>query len=972
MKKSIGCIIYACIIIAMPFLQQKSYAEINDAAKPYTVNKVTANDNWHYTRYISDGSGNLTKEYYQINIDPTKISTSGNISWQEVSVNGENTIAVQLPNNKIKYFKYTIVNPANIVNTTSYTSTAASGADYVGVNGAALINNVNHSNINADFVNNSGVDSSAIVNVDRTIDNIKASFIGNSTEKFGGAIHSYGYSDQNSYIKSIKGVFINNTADIAGSAIRNSWYSNIDEIEGTFINNTGGRGVITNEGGHIGSIKGDFIKNDGSQISNEANTSSIGKIEGNFIKNDGRAITNENYSTIGNITGNFIGNTAVGPTIESVSPGGAIYNYNGIIGNIAGDFIDNSSDYNGGAIANMGTVGDITGNFIGNSSEHFGGAIYNGHLSFITPTEIGNISANFIGNHANSNVDAQGGAIWTANDLTLVSDNKVNTIKNNYTMSNGVRDDNAIYVGNSDAKITFKQTNSGEQFVYDNIRGVDGYKIDIIGDGTGVHHMFNDMYGANVYFNNTNINTINGVTHDYSFNKFTVGSDTNMSVDVDLANKSIDRISADNYGEHQGKINIIGMNLISHAQQNETSVKFADEGLVNNVTTTVNTIDTPVFKYDVSYRIKEDEENLGHNAGYFHFNRHENKQNSGSYNPAVLSAPAIYQAGIKTNIDTSIHYSFYNTDMFSMMPMLYRTAKMNENKLAFASTEFDSNRSYSPQNLFSSNSGVWFKPYTTFERIPLKNGPKVNAITYGGIIGYDSDFKHHKKDWHSVNTYYLGYNGAQLDYNGVDSSLNGGLLGFTKSWYKNNFWTALSTDVGASNTETSNMYGKENSTSLFAAIASKTGYNFEIKDGRYIIQPNVLLSYSFINTFDYTNSAKLKIKTDPLHTIQINPGVKFIANFENGWQPYATVGMVWNILNNTDVSAGTYKLPSMHIKPYVEYGVGIQKTIADSNTGFLQAVVRNGGRNGVAISFGFRAKIGEKTTSKANKHVIKK
>ena len=66
--------------------------------------------------------------------------------------------------------------------------------------------------------------------------------------------------------------------------------------------------------------------------------------------------------------------------------GGAIYNNNGGIGDITGDFIGNyvssSSSANGGAIYNGGTIGDITGDFIGNyvssSSSANGGAIYNG------------------------------------------------------------------------------------------------------------------------------------------------------------------------------------------------------------------------------------------------------------------------------------------------------------------------------------------------------------------------------------------------------------------------------------------------------------------------------------------------------------------------------------------------------------------------------------------------------------------
>ena len=154
------------------------------------------------------------------------------------------------------------------------------------------------------------------------------------------------------------------------------------------------------------------------------------------------------------------------------------------------------------------------------------------------------------------------------------------------------------------------------------------------------------------------------------------------------------------------------------------------------------------------------------------------------------------------------------------------------------------------------------------------------------------------------------------------------------------------------------MYGKEDYTSLLAGVGSKTGYNFEFKDGKFIIQPIMFLSYTFVNTFDYKNAAGVNIESDPLHTIQLNPSVRFIANLKGGWQPYASVGMVWNLMNESKVTANNVRLPEMSVKPYVEYGVGVQRNWADKFTAFLQAMIRNGGRNGVSLTGGFRFMLG--------------
>ena len=171
------------------------------------------------------------------------------------------------------------------------------------------------------------------------------------------------------------------------------------------------------------------------------------------------------------------------------------------------------------------------------------------------------------------------------------------------------------------------------------------------------------------------------------------------------------------------------------------------------------------------------------------------------------------------------------------------------------------------------------------------------------------------------------------------------------------------------------MYGQDEFAMLYSGIASKTGYNFEFLNGKFILQPNWLMSYSFVHTFDYTNGAGVKIDFQPLHAIQLVPGIKFIGNLPNGWQPYAGAQMVWNIMDKTKYSADDTALPQTSIKPYVQYGVGVQKKWGEKLTGYLQAMLRSGGRNGIAFSAGFRWMLGkepEKSQPKQSNQVIKK
>ena len=44
------------------------------------------------------------------------------------------------------------------------------------------------------------------------------------------------------------------------------------------------------------------------------------------------------------------------------------------------------------------------------------------------------------------------------------------------------------------------------------------------------------------------------------------------------------------------------------------------------------------------------------------------------------------------------------------------------------------------------------------------------------------------------------------------------------------------------------------------------------------------------------------------------------------------------------------------------YGVGLQKSVGERFTGFGQAMIHNGGRNGVALTFGARWALGKGST----------
>ena len=738
----------------------------------------------------------------------------------------------------------------------------------------------------------------------------------------------------------------------------------------------------------------------------------------------GGAIYNNN-GTIGDITGDFIGNYA--QSKNGYVYGGAIYNDRGTIGDITGDFIGNyafGDTAAGGVIYNAGTIGNITGDFIGNyaKSENgiaMGGAIWNIGIIGTVNQDTGEITygeiknSSFINNYAEStNGTAIGGAIWSANHLNITADNGQSVFSGNKTISNGIEEQNAIgmygiaqkqndkYVfldlltgtqsDKNPASLTLKAVNNGVIVFDDTIRGgaIDNdsmqiietpetaYNLTLTGDNSGSIYLNNSVINANISLDNTNLylgrenvfdqsqslslnsgnlylnNNSIGTMHIPTLN---LNGTTNLSVDVDLANKQMDRITADNYNitNKDSFINVNNINLISSTDAQSTQILFADEQLANNVQYTgISPIAySPIYKYDVSYSTNPED-----NLGYFFFNRASSSSGnqSDAFNPAVLTPSVATQAGAYTTQLQTFNYAFQHSDSFMNIPSLDRLSIINNNKYALNTTNF------SPLLTPHSHNGFWVKPYASFESIPLNNGPTVSNINYGTLIGYDSDIKQINHGFNRVLTAYIGYNGASQRYQGVDAYQNGGILGTTTTFYKGNFFNATTLSVGASVGDATTMYGSENYTMLMAGIGNKFGYNFEFKQGKYILQPNFLMSYSFINTFDYTNAANVRIESDPLHALQLSPGIKFIMNTKNGWQPYLAVNMTWNILDETKVTANDVRLPSMSIDPYVSYGAGIQKCFKDDRfTAYGQAMVHNGGRNGVSLTAGFRWRVGK-------------
>ena len=697
------------------------------------------------------------------------------------------------------------------------------------------------------------------------------------------------------------------------------------------------------------------------QISTKADNSGM-------IKNEGAVSGIQNLTNTGVISGS--GNLDIsGTSTNTGSISQSIIKVSGALDNTQGTFTATDKIENTGSITTVADKIIATNGIVNENSFTLTGGTLALQVSGAGITNIIGAVTNSAKILQDVNVGSGGNLTVGANIGNLVNNGIVNsnttnltgTINNSGTLNlSGTL--NKEILGNGTTKIVGDSFTMLDGAVVKGVLDINNQTLNVL--ATNTTNMFND-----VNINSGTLNLINNGINNLSANSFNMNGNVNLLLDADLKNSIMDRLPSTTVAS--GLITVNGINLLSDSKSEKVYIPFAYDSFKDKVQTNVTTVGkdvansyqttsfAPIYKYDVSYNPSN---------GYFLFSRGGGKS-SADFNPAVLSGAVNSQMGAYSAVNETFNYAFRHAD-YSFMP-LPKKIRTLANKYAITEPNL-----MQYEDEYSKMGGIWYQPYVIFENVGLSNGPRVDIQSYGTLVGGDSEYQKLKNGWGTVTTPYIGYNGSSQNYSGVSTTTNGGILGITKSFYHGNFYTALTINAGAGNGEANTMYGKEDYTTLMAGVANKTGYNFEFNDGKFIIQPSMLTAYTYVNTFDYTNAAGVKISSEPLNSIQLHPTVRFIGNVGKGWQPYASVGMVWNILNETKFTANDVRLPEMSIKPYVEYGIGLQKRWNDKCSGFLQAMLRNGGRNGIALSFGFKWTLGKdkkpiERVQNGTKHVLK-
>ena len=695
--------------------------------------------------------------------------------------------------------------------------------------------------------------------------------------------------------------------------------------------------------GELTSKADNLIANSG--IDNEGNLNLTGGENKNTITGDGTTTFTGNSKNSGDITQ------------KSVVNDGTLVNNSNIK---TTDGLTNNSD---AKLTNNGTVdGDLINN---------GTAVNNGSVK---GDVINNNGADLTNNSKLDTKLTNDGKVTNKGVITAVVENLSNgeiTTKIATLTSDSINNDGTIKYVDSGAtvvdvkgngRVELRNENNGTVVLNNNL---DNNTLALY-NGTLVFGNQKEVAGFEA--NGGNIHSGNGKIDTINLGNVTINKKTGLKLDFRLDDESSDKFLNNGVTNNGGSINVTGVNITGKTTKDYIRVHLGDTTTLGRKNVTSDTFKLPRILTPIRYL----DGNVS--GGWLTYAGTGNQYRD--FNPAVMASSVAQQIGGFLTQSQTLQDSFFHMNRYTKYTSSQRMAAETINTYALS----EGAPVYRTSAIPETSQAMWTKPYTTFEKVKLKGGPGVSNVAYGALYGGDTDLYNLKHGYKGVVSAFVGYNGNHMSYDGISMNQQGGTLGVTGTLYKGNFFTGLTLSAGASAAEAYTMYGNDNFAMLTAGIANKTGYNWEIKGGKVIVQPSLYTGYTFVNTFDYTNAAGVRIDSDPLNTIQLIPGVKVIGNTKTGWQPYAGIDMVWNIYaGGNHVTASQTALPQLSVKPYVQYGVGIQKSWSDKFTAFFQTMLRNGGRNGIVLQAGFRWNIGkdpsktkvERNKSNQNKKVIK-
>lgn len=487
----------------------------------------------------------------------------------------------------------------------------------------------------------------------------------------------------------------------------------------------------------------------------------------------------------------------------------------------------------------------------------------------------------------------------------------------------------------------------------------------ISGDGTN-----------SIYANGGAIALANGKASDIHLAQLTMNQNLEMSIDVDFDNQAADRFvfqdSAD-LTTNSHYVNISGVNLIygkNSPTANEYRIPVAgtaynSQNLISNIFSDFEsgTVYTPIFKYNA--RFENSDDYVG-----FTFTRESSKDYK-SYNPAVLAAPVSALTGGTAILSASAEQSFAGLDsIFEEIPAELESSLSDVNQTANEENIKEKGDTIENENVANDQEQSDIKPskkarnkltaFSSFGKIPLKNGPEADFRLYGADIFLAATERHEiAHGWETVSGYRAAFNMASQKFDGNKIYQPGAMFGMAGMAYKNGITAAWSANVGASQSNIDTPAGSEDFAMVMGGMAGKAGYGFKLRQNMSI-NAGVQMSYSLAKAFDYTNSYGVRIKTDPLHSVSVQPEITLSLVTDRNWVISAGAARSFSYFGETKFNANDVSLPDFSMKAYSKYSLGASQNCGKDGTFTLKGYITEGGIKGYGIQADYSVPFGGK------------
>ena len=522
-----------------------------------------------------------------------------------------------------------------------------------------------------------------------------------------------------------------------------------------------------------------------------------------------------------------------------------------------------------------------------------GGAIYN------AIGIIGDLSGRFIGNYAkteSASHPALGGAVYSANDLTISADGTETLFRGNYTEDSRGKINNAVWMQGTDearlnlnldvrngGKIVFDDEIDGGKAVSNQIE-YDGYAYDINITGdvcpqcTTNSVIFNSRVN-NVYdfkVDTTQVvlgkNASVNITHDYI-----AVNNPYLRLDVDAANGQSGRLNIG--GDVIGTTKVIVNTLNYKDIRGEESIVFAsapNDGQGNENSFSVFRVVGSPYMWEVEYNETDKTWGLAMNS-----QNNDYTEDCAEQSPDVKPTPHPMPApGGKAEVAPEV---------IGYQSVTAAAVAQNANLIYNVMNKVTDNRLYCPGCGFydyywngEAFHNLWVNPvYTSLSiKSPTEIDADVWGIEAGGDLQHDLNnklglFVSYRKGSYDMNgdgKHYYSTVGSEID---IDSYLAG--LYYR---YDRNNWYAFATlyggiqqaDIKTDDGVKSDTDGVEFGASLEA------GYDYNLTDTVYLT-PSLGVFYTQVNYDDATDSVGKKAEYNDLKQIELEAGVKLTKAF---------------------------------------------------------------------------------------------